>query len=30
MLQDMDFYHVLEIYLTNVENNCWILIQKQE
>ena len=29
MLQDMDFY-VLEIYLTNVENNCWILIQKQE
>ena len=29
MLEDMDFYHLLEICLANIENNYWIL-QKQE
>ena len=24
MLKDMDFYHLREIFLTNVENNYWI------
>ena len=30
MLKDKDFYHLLEICLANIENNYWILLQKQE
>ena len=28
--KDMDFYHSCEIYLTNMENNYWILLPKQD
>ena len=28
MSKDMDFYHSQESYLTNMENNYWILLQK--
>ena len=30
MLKDIDFYHLLEIYLTNMENNYWILLERRE
>ena len=29
MSEVMDFYHLREIYLTNVENNSWILLPEQ-
>ena len=28
--KDMDFCHLEEIYLTDMENNHWILLQKQD
>ena len=30
MLKDTDLYNFLEICLTNMENNYWILLQKQK
>ena len=30
MLKDKDFHHLQEIYLKNMDNNYWLLLQNQE